>query len=248
MHLGQYWLKETAPLSQAFVTALSGLIPGLRHQFLDCPWLNIGELVVQGVRRTQIEHALFEHDTKRRKKPLQHLLGEERVHRRMGRELGDLPRPHLFQRVVHHGEFSALGLLSNVKELVPSHPVANDVRLLLPRGQLHKSGNEASNIKRVSEDDRNVPRAWDRGRVVRNVQDKSHGAHVGPDLRRDKVVEEVSVKNCGVLERSGLKSCDDAHLDLGKREVRRYPEMVSVSHLLMYLTSPSTMTLTLPCT
>ena len=68
----------------------SDFFPGLHHEFIDRPRLNIRELVVQGVRRAEIEHALLEHDTKSRKKTLQHLLGEEWVQRRMGGELGDL--------------------------------------------------------------------------------------------------------------------------------------------------------------
>jgi hypothetical protein len=133
----------------------------------------------------------------------------------VGRQLGDLALAELLWRVVDDSELFAPSVFSQSDKLLPGYLVADDVDLLLPRSLLNVGSDELGNVPGVREDNGDVTRGGDGGKVIGDVDDNGQWREVRLDLGDYEVVEEVAVVNARVVERSGFESLDRLELVVG---------------------------------
>ena len=110
----------------------------------------------------------------------------------MSRQLRDLPRLQLLDRVVRHVEFDALGLLNNGNDFVPCIDSARDAIVLFPLVQLQERCHVLADIVRPREGDGRVPGRRDTSNVVLCVDADGDREEVRRELG-DVVVEENAV-------------------------------------------------------
>lgn len=111
------------------------------------------------------------------------------------------PRQHVAKKERQVGDTHTLGVLGPVEKLVPRHPVAEDVGVGFPLGEVQAGSNKPGDIGGMREDGGRVAGPGDRRRVVRYVQPEYQGHPGQPRLDHGDapVVHEVAVVEDGVL-------------------------------------------------
>lgn len=188
-------------------------LPRLFYQVPNLPRLDLRKLIIKRPLELEIERTLLKHETKSYHETLEHRLRHIRVGGNVSRQLIDLRRLELFNRVVSGVELRSPGLFGDGKELVPRDFVANDLRILAPSRLSKQSGDKVADVEAVSESDWNFARAWDAGGLVGNINSHGNTTKVKLDVGDDEVVQEETIVDSRVLERCRFKSLQVLNLD-----------------------------------